>query len=81
MLLGRQWPSDDVGDVMVKSWLVSFHLLTELLGRERNVQHRTGKAPVHPTASRAELCSPDDATGDQRATEAWLNRADVRTDN
>lgn len=71
---------------MVESWLVSFQKqellgLTELLGRERNVQHRTGKAPVHPTPSRAELCSPDDATGDQRATEAWFNRADVRTDN
>lgn len=68
-------------DVMVESWLVSFHLLTGLLEQERNVQHRTAKAPVHPTASRAEFFSPDDATGDRRMTEVWLNREDVRTDN
>lgn len=45
------------------------------------MQHRTGKAPVHPTASREEFRSLDDATGNQPMTEAWLNRAGVRTDN
>lgn len=37
--------------------------------------------PFIPPASRAELCSLDDAIGEYQMTKAWLNRADVKTDN